>query len=53
MNDWLDTILNINVFAFIGLLTWLYLKPCALEQEELRPAEVAVEEGGEDETGTP
>ncbi len=27
MSDLLDTILNIEVFAFIGLLVWLYLKP--------------------------
>lgn len=27
MNDWSDTILNIEIFAFIGLLIWLYLKP--------------------------
>ena len=25
MNDWLDTILNITVFIFIGLLVWLYV----------------------------
>ena len=27
MSDWTDTILNIQVFAFIGLLIWLYRKP--------------------------
>ena len=27
MGDVLDTIMNIEVFAFIGLLVWLYLKP--------------------------
>jgi len=27
MSPWLDTIMNINVFAFIGLLIWLYFKP--------------------------
>ncbi len=26
MNEILDTILNIEVFAFIGLLVWLYFK---------------------------
>ena len=26
MNETLDTILNIEVFAFIGLLVWLYFK---------------------------
>ena len=27
MGDWHDTILNVNVFAFIGLLIWLMVKP--------------------------
>ena len=27
MSNLLDTLLNINVFAFIGLLLWLYFKP--------------------------
>ena len=27
MNEGLDTFLNVTVFAFIGLLIWLYLKP--------------------------
>lgn len=27
MNDWHDTMLNVNVFAFIGLLIWLMVKP--------------------------
>lgn len=27
MNNWLDTILNIETFAFIGLLIWLLIKP--------------------------
>ena len=27
MNDTLDTFLNVTVFAFIGLLIWLYLRP--------------------------
>ena len=27
MSGWLDTLLNINVFVFIGLLVWLYFKP--------------------------
>ena len=26
MSAWLDTIMNIEVFAFIGLLVWLYFK---------------------------
>lgn len=27
MNPTLDTVMNIEVLAFIGLLIWLYLKP--------------------------
>lgn len=27
MNDWKDTIQNIEMFAFVALLVWLYLKP--------------------------
>lgn len=27
MNELTDTIMNIEVFAFIGLLIWLYFKP--------------------------
>lgn len=27
MNGWLDTVLNVNVFLFIGLLIWLLIKP--------------------------
>ena len=27
MTDWVDTILNIETFAFIGLLIWLLIKP--------------------------
>jgi hypothetical protein len=27
MSNLLDTYMNIQVFAFIGLLIWLYLKP--------------------------
>ena len=27
MNPTLDTIMNVEVLAFIGLLIWLYLKP--------------------------
>jgi len=26
MNPVLDTIMNIEIFAFIGLLVWMYLK---------------------------
>lgn len=34
MSNLLDTILNIEVFAFIGLLVWLYFKPSALDRKE-------------------
>ena len=27
MSDLIDTIMNIEVFLFIGVLVWLYLKP--------------------------
>ena len=27
MNNLLDTLLNLEVFLFIGLLIWLYFKP--------------------------
>jgi hypothetical protein len=27
MSDLLDTIMNIEVFVFIGILIWLYFKP--------------------------
>lgn len=31
MNGWLDTFLNIEVFAFIGVLVWLYFAPIGVE----------------------
>ena len=27
MNAWLDTLLNLSAFVFIGILIWLYFKP--------------------------
>ena len=27
MNEVIDTVMNIEVFLFIGLLIWLYFKP--------------------------
>jgi len=27
MNNLVDTVMNIEVFLFIGLLVWLYFKP--------------------------
>lgn len=32
MNHLLDTIMNIEVFLFIGLLVWLYFKPDSRDQ---------------------
>jgi hypothetical protein len=31
MNEVIDTILNLSVFVFIGVLIWLYQKPAAGE----------------------
>lgn len=31
MSGWLDTLLNIEVFAFIGFLLWLYFAPIGVE----------------------
>jgi hypothetical protein len=33
MNDLLDTIMNIEVFLFIGLLVWLYFKSDSRDQD--------------------
>ena len=34
MSELLDTVMNVEVFAFIGLLVWLYFKPVALDDAE-------------------
>ncbi len=34
MSNLLDTIMNIEVFAFIGLLVWLYFKPFKPDKKE-------------------
>jgi hypothetical protein len=34
MSNLLDTIMNIEVFAFIGLLVWLYFKPSQPDEGE-------------------
>ena len=34
MSNLLDTFLNINVFAFIGLLIWLYFKPVKSDESD-------------------
>ena len=32
MDNLIDTLMNLFVFAFVGLLVWLYLKPKATER---------------------
>ncbi len=34
MNEWLDTLLNVIAFAFIGLLIWLYFLPDRADQDK-------------------
>ena len=34
MNNLLDTVLNINVFLFLGLLLWLYFKPIKSDDDD-------------------
>ena len=34
MSNLLDTILNVEVFAFIGLLVWLYFKPFGADESD-------------------
>ena len=34
INDTLDTLLNLSVFAFIGAMLWLYLRPLAAPQKD-------------------
>jgi hypothetical protein len=36
MSNLLDTVMNIEVFAFIGLLVWLYFKPFQTDDGERR-----------------
>ncbi|XXK21306.1 hypothetical protein ACMAY5_08770 [Arenicellales bacterium nBUS_48] len=33
MNNLLDTFLNLTVFAFVGLLVWLYFKPLPPDED--------------------
>lgn len=33
MNNLLDTLMNIEVFLFLGLLVWLYFKPVSHDQD--------------------
>ena len=39
MNNLLDTFLNLTVFAFIGLLVWLYFKPLPSDEDNQRDTE--------------
>ena len=39
MNNLLDTFLNLTVFAFIGLLVWLYFKPLPSDEDNKRDTE--------------
>ena len=39
MNNLLDTFLNLTVFAFIGLLVWLYFKPLPSDEDNQRDIE--------------
>ena len=39
MNNLLDTFLNLTVFAFIGLLVWLYFRPLPSEEDNQRDTE--------------
>ena len=34
MNEWIDTLLNLIAFAFIGVLIWLYIKPEKPEEDD-------------------
>jgi len=43
MNELVDTLLNIEVFAFIALLVWLYVKPSAVDRDD--DADVAAPAG--------
>lgn len=37
MSDLYDTFSNIVVFAYIGLLLWLYFKPARSDDEDPKP----------------
>ena len=39
MNNLLDTFLNLTVFAFIGLLVWLYFRPLPSDEDNQRDTE--------------
>lgn len=34
MSNLLDTLLNIGIFAFIGILIWLYFKPVHMDKND-------------------
>jgi hypothetical protein len=37
MSNLVDTLLNITVFVFIGLLVWIYVKPARTPDNAGRP----------------
>ena len=39
MNNLLDTFLNLTVFAFVGLLVWLYFRPLPSDEDNQRDTE--------------
>lgn len=45
MSDLRDTIINIEIFAFIGLLVWLYFRPSHLEKSHRSEAGDAPADG--------
>ena len=45
MSDLRDTIINIQIFAFIGLLLWLYFRPSHLEKSHRSEANDARDTG--------
>lgn len=34
MNPLLDTIMNIEVFVFIGVMVWLYMRPADIDRQD-------------------
>lgn len=54
MSDLRDTIINIEIFAFIGLLLWLYFRPSHLETSQRAEARDATNTSAPaDGSGTP
>ena len=40
MTDLIDTIMNVEVFLFIGVLVWLYFKPVNKDRSEEHTSEL-------------